>query len=291
MRYYRIPDGRASYRLVARNGDSAHDLTTARPELTSFTDLARAATLADRPVDEVARKHVHSAASVDVATLQQAAARPVVPDEVWAVGATYHHVEDEAAFREENDHADMTLMVYDPKNPPELFFKGTASRTVGHGEHVGIRTDTDYNVAEPELTLVLYRGEIVGYTLGFDMSASGLLRQNPLYLSATKIFERCCAIGPSVVSASAVTDPHDLEIRMTVERDGEIIFEECETTGAMLRSLEDLPAHITTHDTVAETTLLLTGGPFAPADTLREGDILRSAIDEIGVLENPVIGV
>lgn len=139
---------------------------------------------------------------------------------MWAIGGTYSHIEDEEAFLEEHDHADLTLMVYDPENRPELFFKGTSSRTVGPGEAVGIRADTDYNTSEPELALVLYRGEVVGNTIGNDMSASGLLRENPLYLAATKVFSRCCAVGSAVVSAESIDDPHDLEIRMTVERGG-----------------------------------------------------------------------
>lgn len=67
-----------------------------------------------------------------------------------------------------------------------------------------------------------------------------------------------------------------------------MIYEDAESTAEMLREVESLPDHITEHDTVAEQTVLLTGGPFAPAETLQADDRIRMEIDEIGVLENRV---
>lgn len=291
MRYYRLTGQDGSSRLVVRDDDAAYDLTAATADLSTFADVARAASLADRSIDQIARTHIPRATEITVEETLEKMRKPVAPDEVWAVGGTYSHVEDEQAFREEYDHADLTLMVYDPDNRPELFFKGTDRRTVGPGEAVGIRSDVEFNVAEPELGLVLYRGEPVGYTIGNDMSASGLLRENPLYLSATKIFERCCAIGPAVASVASIPNPHDLEIEMTVEREDNVVFEESESTAEMLRSIEGLPRHVTDHDTVAETTVLLTGGPFAPGDTLQEGDVITMEVEELGTLENTVTTV
>lgn len=56
----------------------------------------------------------------------------------------------------------------------------------------------------PELGVVLYLGEVVEDTVCNDMSASGILRQNPLYLTATKVFERYCAVGPAVASTTSI---------------------------------------------------------------------------------------
>lgn len=66
---------------------------------------------------------------------------------------------------------------------PELFFKTTASRVIGPGGEVRIRSDANWSVPEPELTLVINRvGEIVGYTVGNDMSSRDIESKNPLYL-------------------------------------------------------------------------------------------------------------
>src|SRR6266700_1522093 len=82
-------------------------------------------------------------------------------------------------------------------NRPELFFKSTASRTVGMGGKVRIRKDSQWNVPEPELTLVVNpAGRIVGYTIGNDMSSRDIEGENPLYLPQAKVYDGGCALGP-----------------------------------------------------------------------------------------------
>jgi|ERR687898_1417920 2-keto-4-pentenoate hydratase/2-oxohepta-3-ene-1,7-dioic acid hydratase in catechol pathway len=55
---------------------------------------------------------------------------------------------------------------------PELFLKAVGRRVVGHGQPVRIRSDSRWNVPEPELVLVLNQHlEIVGYTAGNDVSS------------------------------------------------------------------------------------------------------------------------
>jgi|ERR671910_182866 fumarylacetoacetate (FAA) hydrolase family protein len=55
---------------------------------------------------------------------------------------------------------------------PELFLKAVGRRVVGHGQPVRIRSDSRWNVPEPELVLVLNQHlEIVGCTAGNDVSS------------------------------------------------------------------------------------------------------------------------
>src|SRR5947209_5658645 len=78
---------------------------------------------------------------------------PIEHQEVWAAGVTYYR--SRGARMEESQDAgggDFYDRVYTAKRP-ELFFKSTASRTVGSGEKVRIRKDSAWNVPEPELTL------------------------------------------------------------------------------------------------------------------------------------------
>ena len=80
---------------------------------------------------------------------------------------------------------------------PELFFKSTAHRTVGHGQAVRIRKDSAWNVPEPELTLVMNsRARLVGFTAGNDMSSRDIEGDNPLYLPQAKVYNQCCGLGP-----------------------------------------------------------------------------------------------
>ena len=100
---------------------------------------------------------------------------------------------------------------------PEVFLKATTDRCVGPFEEVGIRSDSEWSVPEPELAFVLYRGEIVGYTIGNDMSSRSIEGENPLYLPQAKVFDRCCAIGPCFVTAEDL-DPTNLDISCSIIR-------------------------------------------------------------------------
>lgn len=63
---------------------------------------------------------------------------------------------------------------------------------------------------EPELGVVLYDVEIVGYAVGNGVSSRAIEGDNALDLPQAKVCDRCCAIGPAVASPAAAGDPHDL---------------------------------------------------------------------------------
>ncbi|MFC3959512.1 fumarylacetoacetate hydrolase family protein [Halovivax cerinus] len=305
MRYYRSAWGASGPQLLAVDGDTAYDLTAAKPSLDGFTDLARASDLTGTPVDDIARRLRDEAPIVDreliddgapAAEPTEAAAAdgnalvPVEAAEVWAAGVTY--AISEQAREEESDMPQLYLDVYDAERP-ELFFKSTARRTVGPGEPIGIRGDSDWNVPEPELAVVLHRGEIVGYTIGNDVSSRDIEGENPLYLPQAKVYDRSCAIGPCVASTERIEDPHDLDLSMTIRRGGETVYDESTSTSELVRTCEELVSHLQTHNTLPETTVLLTGTSLVPDDefTLQEGDVVSISIEGIGTLENPVCTV
>jgi 2-dehydro-3-deoxy-D-arabinonate dehydratase len=108
---------------------------------------------------------------------------PVGTQEVWAAGVTYFR--SRTARMEESKDAgggDFYDRVYSAERP-ELFFKANPHRVAGPGRPVKIRRDSKWNVPEPELALAVNsRGEIVGYTVGNDMSSRDIEGENPLYL-------------------------------------------------------------------------------------------------------------
>jgi 2-dehydro-3-deoxy-D-arabinonate dehydratase len=287
MRYYQRRDG-AEQRLLAERAGDAYDLTAAAPGLATLRDLLRTAANADRSPDEVAARHLDAAPPVLEADVGPALADPVTADEVWACGVTYKISEE--ARTEESDTPEMYLDVYDAERP-EVFFKATPSRTVGPGDHVGIRADSDWDVPEPELGVVLYRGDVVGYTLGNDMSSRSIEGQNPLYLPQAKTYDKCCAIGPSVVTDLA--DPHSLDLSMTISRDDNERYHGETNTGEMVRTCEELVDWWRGHNAVPELAVLLTGTSLVPADdfTLQPGDRIDISLDEVGTLTNHVVTV
>jgi 2-dehydro-3-deoxy-D-arabinonate dehydratase len=289
MRYYRTAEG-AERRLVAATDDGAYDLTAARRRLDRFRDLARAASLAGETVDEVAAGLVDEAEPIDLDAVESTSALPVVPSEVWAAGVTYEI--SEQAREAESGMPEIYLDVYDADRP-EIFFKATPSRLVGPGDDVGVRADSDWNVPEPELGIVLYEGEIVGYTVGDDVSSRSIEGNNPLYLPQAKVYDRSCALGPCVASTGTVEDPLDLAMSMEISRDGEVQYREGTSTGEMVRTCEELVDYLTSHNAVPELSVLLTGTSLVPEDgfTLRPGDRIEIDIEGIGTLVNGTVEV
>src|SRR5690606_25707828 len=101
----------------------------------------------------------------------------------------------------------------------------TKERTVGPEETLLLRNDSSWQIPEPELGLVLHHdGEIIGYTIGNDMSCRDIEGENPLYLPQAKIWNRSCSIGPAILLAEATEDPYQFEISCKIVRNNEMIF-------------------------------------------------------------------
>ena len=151
--------------------------------------------------------------------------------------------------------------------------------------------DSDWNIPEPELSFVLYKGEIIGYTVGNDMSSRSIEGVNPLYLPQAKVFDRCCSIGPCFVTAESVADPQNLGMTCTISRQGEEVFSGNASTSMMARTCQELAEWIQRHNFMPNMTTVLTGTAIVPPPefTLKEGDIVRIHIEGIGLLENDVI--
>ncbi|QLH84779.1 fumarylacetoacetate hydrolase family protein [Halosimplex pelagicum] len=286
MRYYRSDRG-GSISLIAADESAAYDLSETEAEPTSFLELASAASLTDRTVDDVARGLVEEAPTIELASVEDDLVRPIDPDEVWAAGVTYSISQE--ARQEEGGLAESYLEAYEGDRP-EVYFKATPSRTVGPNDRVGIRGDSDWDAPEPEMTIVLYDEEIVGFTVGNDMCSRSIERENLLYLPQSKIYAKNCAIGPCIATGDTVGDPLDLEMHMSIERDGETVFEEGTSTAELVRTCEELVDYYTRYNEVPEASVLLTGTSIMVPDdvSLEEDDVISIEIEDIGVLTNTV---
>src|SRR5437867_5600621 len=160
---------------------------------------------------------------------------PVERQEVWAAGVTY--LRSKKARMEESDFsANAYDRVYDAARP-ELFFKSLPEKVVGPGDAVGIRRDAKWNVPEPELALVLNsRGEIVGYTIGNDLSARDLEGENLLYLPQAKVYDRSCAVGPFITVGASEAEARTWSIELQIWRQGERVFQGETAVGQIKRT-------------------------------------------------------
>jgi len=213
---------------------------------------------------------------------------PLHPEEVWACGCTYAPSAD---FRdgELGTRDGMYSYVHKTENRPEIFFKGTARVCVGPGETIGIRSDSTFTAPEPELGIVIgSSGRVLAYTLGNDVSAWDIERENALYLPQSKVYNACCSLGPVLVTPDEIPDPYSLEMTCTIRRGAETTFHGSVSTSKLRRTFEELVEHLTKSNAVPTPTVILTGtGIIVEQDAaLQPGDVCSINVAAIGSLSN-----
>jgi 2-dehydro-3-deoxy-D-arabinonate dehydratase len=224
--------------------------------------------------------------------LGDAATDPLLPpvepaQEVWASGVTYEMSRE--ARMAESAEADVYEKVYDAERP-ELFFKATGHRVIGHEGTVRVRRDSRWNVPEPELVLLVNGSmEIVGYTAGNDVSSRDIEGENPLYLPQAKIYDGSCSLGPGIVLPADPGELGDLPIGLRVRRDGEVVFEGETSTSRIRRPFEELAGYLGRELSLPGGALLMTGTGIVPEEafTLTPGDVAEISVGEL-VLVNEV---
>jgi 2-dehydro-3-deoxy-D-arabinonate dehydratase len=145
-------------------------------------------------------------------------------------------------------------------------------------------------VPEPELALVVNaRGEIVGYTIGNDMSSRDIEGENPLYLPQAKMYDGSCALGPGILIREEPLPP-DTEITIAITRGGSSVFDGHTTVAQMKRTPEELVSFLYREMSFPQGAILLTGTGIIPPDgfTLHSGDEIVITIEAIGTLRNVV---
>ncbi len=215
---------------------------------------------------------------------------PIGRQEVWAAGVTYYRSRG-ARMEESRDAGGGSFYdrVYSAERP-ELFFKSTASRTVGTGGKVRIRADATWSVPEPELTLLVSPGgRISGYTIGNDMSSRDIEGENPLYLPQAKVYSGSCALGPGILVSQEPLGA-TTEIAIEIERAGDVAFSGSVALSELKRDPRTLVEYLYRDNVFPYGCFLMTGTGIVPEATftLASGDKIRITIEAIGVLENEV---
>jgi 2-dehydro-3-deoxy-D-arabinonate dehydratase len=228
---------------------------------------------------------------------------PIQNQEIWASGVTYFN--SKLGRQEESKNSgggQFYAHVYEAERP-ELFFKATASRTVGPGEEVRIRKDSEWNVPEPELTLAISSsGKIIGFTIGNDMSSRSIEGENPLYLPQAKTYDGCASLGPCIktydgcaslgpcIYVTETSLEKDTLIQMSIYRDGKQVFHGETNLKQMKRSPEELVSFLYRECSFPNGSFLMTGTGIVPSSefTLNQGDEIHITIQPIGTLKNTV---
>jgi 2-dehydro-3-deoxy-D-arabinonate dehydratase len=292
MQLVQVLDERSEPRVGLVRNDVVHDLTAADEGIGSVRSLLERS----ESVSELLR----TLGSLDTApaswsyeTLGSSSdvrlRAPIDAPEIWAAGVTYER--SRAARVAESSAASFYAAVYE-SHRPELFLKTSHMlRTVGPNDAISIRRDSTWTVPEPELAVVLgHGGEIVGYTIGNDVTARDIEAANPLYLPQAKSFRGCCALGPTLLVADPSVDPSAWTIELRVERAGATEFEGEIPLDRMRRPLTYLRDYLVSDNEILPGTVLLTGTGIVPPDefALRDGEAVEVSIGALGTLRNRV---
>ncbi|HAA69487.1 MAG: 2-hydroxyhepta-2,4-diene-1,7-dioate isomerase [Planctomycetaceae bacterium] len=283
MKLARFKDGQGDVAVGIIRDDQLFPLDTSNSQYRQLSDILEA----DDPAAAVAAL---PAAETGIPLEQVVLLPPIDNQEVWAAGVTYKRSQT-ARMEESETSADCYDRVYQSARP-EIFLKATPNRVSGPGEPVRIRADSKWDVPEPELALVMNsRLELVGFTIGNDVSSRDIEGENPLYLPQAKVYNQCCGLGPYIVLASSVADPSALEISLSIERDGNSAFQGETSISEMARSFDDLLGWLGRENSFPNGAFLLTGTGIVPDSdfTLQDGDLVHISISGIGTLSNPVV--
>jgi len=218
---------------------------------------------------------------------QPAILAPVLPlTEVWGVGLNYFR---SRMMRGTGTPAAAFYDLAYAAPRADLFFKAVGARVAGPGEPLRLRPGAGALVAEPQPGLLLNaRLQPIGYVLATDLTARDLERENPLYLSLSKVFDGSCGVGGSLAPFRLIEPP--LRIRFRVERGEAVVFKDAMTTDKMRRSIDELIDGLRGIGRFPQGVLLLTGSPICPPAgfALAEGDRICVRSKRLGRLDQAV---
>ena len=215
---------------------------------------------------------------------------PVDRQEVWAAGVTYLRSRD-ARMEEAKESGGDTFYdkVYAAERP-ELFFKSTASKVVGPQQAVRIRKDSTWDVPEPELALFITAGgNIVGYSIGNDMSSRSIEGENPLYLPQAKMYDGAAALGPCLYVPGEPIAP-TTKISIEIRRGDTVMYQDETPISQMKRKHTELVEFLYRESSFPDGCFLMTGTCLVPPNsfTLQSADVITITIEGIGQLQNTV---
>lgn len=179
---------------------------------------------------------------------------------------------------------------------PEVFTKAPVLSSVGTGENIGIRSDSEWNNPEPEVVLVVDPdGRIVGATLGNDVNLRDIEGRSALLLGEAKDNNASCALGPFVRvldDAFSLDDLRQLDLELRVEGPSGFVMEGFSSLKNLSRDPEELVSHVIgSKHQYPDGFVLFTGTLFAPTqDRYGDGNGFTHEIGDVVRISTPLLG-
>ena len=208
------------------------------------------------------------------------------PPRLFAIGLNYR------------EHAIETKMAF--PDFPVVFFKLQTS-IVGPGEAIVLPRNSAEPDYEAELAFVVgkggfripasaWRDHVYGYTIVNDVSARDIQRSTSQW-SMAKSFPTFCPMGPAIVTADEIADPHELAISLSI--DGEVL--QNSNTRELLFKIPDLIEYLSSIAPLLPGDIVSTGTPSGvgmgrtPKRWLKPGETVTVTVEGLGSLTNPVV--
>jgi 2-keto-4-pentenoate hydratase/2-oxohepta-3-ene-1,7-dioic acid hydratase in catechol pathway len=183
---------------------------------------------------------------------------------------------------------------------PTIFNK-FATAVIGPGENIVLPKVSKAPDYEAEFAFIIGRGgrriaaeeweqHVFGYTIVNDVTARDYQRATSQWLMG-KTFDTFAPMGPWIVTADEIPDPHTLDVQMVINE--EVLQDS--NTQELIFKIPDLIAFLSSVFTLEPGDIVSTGTPagvgFArkPPRYLRPGDDITVKISSIGELRNPVV--
>ena len=208
------------------------------------------------------------------------------PPRVFAIGLNYR------------DHAAESGMAL--PSVPVVFFK-MPTAIIGPGDAIVLPKNSSEPDYEAELAFVIgkggyripaseWRDHVYGYTIINDVSARDVQRATSQW-SLAKSFPTFCPMGPAIVPAGQIDDPHQLDVSLSIN--GELL--QSSNTRELIFKVPDLVEYISSITPLLPGDIVSTGTPAGvgmgrkPRRWLRPGDTVTVSLQGLGSLVNPVV--
>ena len=244
-------------------------------------------------IAETARQGRLNEASYTLKDVSLAAPIPHPRKNIMCLAVNYtEHAKETAALREHGGKA---------PTQPVMFTKAPTSVNGPYGNIVinpAVSQQIDWEV---ELGVIIGKkginiredeamSYVFGYTVLNDVTARDLQSRHKQFFKG-KSLDGSCPMGPWIVTADEISDPHNLALRLRVN--GEI--KQDGNTRQMIFSIPDMIATLSLGMTLEPGDIIATGTPSGvgfsrvPPEFLQPGDIMESEVEGIGTLRNPIV--
>jgi 2-keto-4-pentenoate hydratase/2-oxohepta-3-ene-1,7-dioic acid hydratase in catechol pathway len=208
------------------------------------------------------------------------------PPRIFAIGLNY------------KDHAIESGMAI--PTTPVVFFK-LPTAIIGPGDPIVLPVNSTQPDYEADFAFIIGHGgfrisldeamsHVYGYTNVNDVSARDVQFASTQW-SLSKCFPTFCPLGPAIVTANEIPDPHNLKIGLTI--DGEQL--QNSNTRELVFKIPELIEYLSSITPLLPGDIVSTGTPpgvglgRTPKRWLKPGETVTVTVEGLGSLTNPVV--